>query len=61
MFTREFFHSVLGEGVFELGRALQEARESCLWRLGSISWFRYQYYELTLFGDPELRLRVTDP
>jgi len=23
MFTREFFHSVLGEGIFELGRALQ--------------------------------------
>ena len=60
MFTREFFHSVLGEGIFEMGSALQEARESCLWRLGSISWFRYQYYELTLFGDPELRLRVAD-
>ncbi len=60
MFTREFFHSVLGEGIFELGLALQEARESCLWRLDSISWFRYQYYELTLFGDPELRLRVAD-
>lgn len=60
MFTREFFHSVLGEGTFELGRALQEARENCLWRLGSISWFRYQYYELTLFGDPELQLRVTE-
>jgi len=58
MFTREFFHSVLGEGIFELGRALQEARESCLWRLNSISWFRYQYYELTLFGDPELQLRA---
>jgi hypothetical protein len=27
--------------------------------LGDISWFRYQYYELILFGDPELRLRVT--
>lgn len=60
MFTREFFHSVLGTGIFELGRALQDARDSCLWRLGSISWFRYQYYELTLFGDPELRLRVTN-
>jgi len=60
MFTREFFHSVLGDGIFELGPALQEARESCLWRLGSISWFRYQYYELTLFGDPELQLRVTN-
>ena len=61
MFTREFFHSVLGDGVFEMGRALQEARESCLWRLGGIAWFRYQYYELTLFGDPELRLRVDVP
>ncbi len=60
MFIREFFHSPLGEGTFELGRALQEARERCLWRLDSIGWFRYQYYELTLFGDPELRLRVAD-
>ena len=57
--TREFFHSVLGEGVFELGRAHQEAKESCIWRLGSVAWLRYVYYELTLFGDPELRLRVT--
>lgn len=61
MFTREFFHSVLGEGVFELGRALADARESSLWRMGSVAWFRYQYYEWTLFGDPEVGLRVTAP
>ena len=58
--TREFFHSVLGKGIFELGRAHQEAKESCIWRLGSIAWLRYVYYELNLFGDPELRLRVTN-
>jgi chitodextrinase len=58
MFTREFFHSVLGEGIFELGAALQEARDSCLWRSG-MGGFRYAYFEENLFGDPELRLRVT--
>jgi hypothetical protein len=58
--TREFFHSVLGKGIFELGRAHQEAKESCIWRLGSIAWLRYVYFEVNLFGDPELRLRVTD-
>ena len=58
--TREFFHSVLGEGIYELGRAHQDAKESCIWRLGSIAWLRYVYYEVNLFGDPELRLRVTN-
>ena len=57
--TREFFESVLGEGIYELGRAHQDAKESCIWRLGSIAWLRYAYYEVNLFGDPELRLRVT--
>ena len=57
--TREFFESVLGKGIFELGRAHQDAKESCIWRLGSIAWLRYAYYEVNLFGDPELRLRVT--
>jgi len=60
MFTREFFHSVLGEGIFELGAALQEARDSLLWRSG-MGGFRYAYFEETLFGDPELQLRVTKP
>ncbi|MGA1871375.1 MAG: C25 family cysteine peptidase, partial [bacterium] len=60
-FTREFFQSVLGEGILELGRAHQEAKESNLWRLYTNFWgIRYIYYELNLFGDPELRLRVTE-
>ena len=60
-FTREFFQSVLGEGILELGRAHQEAKESNLWRLYTSFWgVRYIYYELNLFGDPELRLRVTE-
>ncbi|MGA1823770.1 MAG: C25 family cysteine peptidase [bacterium] len=59
-FTREFFESVFGEGIFELGRAHQEAKESNLWRLYTSFWgIRYIYYELNLFGDPELQLRIT--
>ena len=58
--TREFFHSVLGKGIFELGRAHQDAKESSLWRLYSLGKIRYVYYDLALFGDPELRLRVTN-
>ena len=58
--TREFFHSVLGEGNFELGIAHQEAKESSIWRFGSVTWLRYVMLEVTLFGDPELRLRVTN-
>ena len=56
--TREFFHSVFGEGTFELGRAHADARERCLPRL----WYtRYDIYQAILFGDPELQLRVTKP
>jgi hypothetical protein len=55
--TREFFHSVFGKGIFELGCAHLEAKESCIWRL----WYtRWDIYQSTLFGDPELQLRVTD-
>jgi hypothetical protein len=56
--TREFFHSVFGEGTFDLGRAHLDGKERCIWRL----WYtRYDIYQSTLFGDPELRLRVTNP
>ncbi len=55
--TREFYHSFLGEGTFELGRAHLEAKERCIWRLWNT---RYDIYQSTLFGDPELQLRVTN-
>jgi hypothetical protein len=57
LLTREFYHSFLGEGVFELGRAHAEAKERCIW---TISTTRYDIYQSTLFGDPELKLRVTN-
>jgi hypothetical protein len=56
--TREFYHSFLGEGTFELGRAHLEAKVRCIWR---ISYTRYDIYQSTLFGDPELQLRITNP
>jgi hypothetical protein len=53
--TREFFHSVLGEGILEMGRAHAEAKASSLWR-----GCYYDAYQSTLFGDPELKFRVTN-
>jgi hypothetical protein len=55
-FNRQFWDAVLGEGIFEIGRANQDSKED---NLGDINgdYIRYCYYELNLFGDPEQQFR----
>jgi hypothetical protein len=55
-YNRQFWDAVFGEGIENIGRALQDAKED---NLGSIDGtsdgnvMRFCYYEINLLGDPE--------
>jgi len=56
-YDREFWDAVLGEDIFNIGIANQDSKED---NAGWISsWvMRYCYYEINLFGDPELGIKI---
>ncbi|KUK44671.1 MAG: Uncharacterized protein XD72_0974 [Methanothrix harundinacea] len=60
-YHRQFWDAVFGEGIKEIGRALQDAKED---NLGSIDGtsdgnvMRFCYYEINLFGDPEISFHL---
>jgi hypothetical protein len=60
-FNRSFWHAVLGEGITELGRANAFSKEINAALVSIPYLWRYVYYEINLFGDPQLRLKVKDP
>lgn len=60
-FAREFFDSIFNEGVRDpiktrLGVANQDSKEDNLWRINE-PCMRWCYYELNLFGDPQVSLK----
>jgi len=60
-FDREFFDAIFNEGVrypkkTSLGAANQDSKEDNLWRINQ-SCMRWCYYELNLFGDPQISLK----
>jgi len=61
-FHREFWDAVFGENILELGRANQDSKEDNLYLLinDDTNLIRYCYYELNLFGDPAVKLKVPD-
>jgi fibronectin type 3 domain-containing protein len=54
-FDREFWDAVLGEDIFNIGIANQDSKEDSAGRVSS-QGDRFCYYEINLFGDPELRI-----
>jgi hypothetical protein len=64
-FHREFWDAVFGEDIHELGRANQDSKEDNIYLIkdSTQSWeppeqIRVSYYELNLFGDPAVKLKV---
>jgi hypothetical protein len=55
-FDREFFDALFGENNRSLGKANQDSKQD---NIGKIKEFamRFCYYEITLFGDPELSIK----
>lgn len=52
VFDMEFFRSLYQKGIVNLGRALQDAKESALGQVGAVGPERWVYLELILLGDP---------
>ena len=60
-YDREFWEAVLGEGIFQLGRANQDSKEDNYAALGpgGFTWDkRWCYYGLNVLGDPALVIRM---
>ena len=56
-FAREFWDAVLGEEKLNIGVANQDSKEDNAGRI-SVPEDRWCYYEINLFGDPELRIKL---
>ena len=55
-YNRQFWDAVFGEGIRNIGRALQDAKEDNIGSVDSSSdgnVMRFCYYEINLLGDPE--------
>lgn len=59
LFQRWFWHAYFGKGITQLGPMLADMRYERRWNLRDSN--RLVYFEITLFGDPELKLRYTEP
>ena len=56
-FDRQFWDAVLGEDKLNIGVANQDSKEDNAGRIG-VQEDRWCYYEINLFGDPELRVKI---
>lgn len=55
-FDREFFDALFGEDIRNLGKANEDSRMDNFPRIGD--WgMRFNYLEVTLFGDPEIAIK----
>jgi len=60
-YDRQFWDAILGENIFNVGRANQDSKEDTYGVVGpgGFSWvMRWVYYELNVFGDPELVIKT---
>ena len=56
-YDREFWDAVLGEDIFNIGIANQDSKEDTAgWISDGV--MRWCYYEINLFGDPELSMKL---
>ena len=56
-YDREFWDAVLGENILNIGMANQDSKEENAGRIGD-EIERWCIYELNLFGDPELTIKL---
>ncbi|GBF32025.1 hypothetical protein DCCM_0216 [Desulfocucumis palustris] len=62
-FDRQFWNSIFGEKIYNLGAALNYSKETNLTYLensDSSNYIRYCYYEINLLGDPETKLTIKE-
>jgi len=59
-FDIEFFKVIFNQGITQLGKVNQKAKENLYPLISGDIFLRYCYYELTLLGDPEVQLKIPD-
>ena len=59
-YMREFWDAVFSEDIPIIGKANQDSKEDNLYLIDG-SMMRWCYYQLNLFGDPVVALRVSNP
>lgn len=57
-FDREFWDALFGENIFELGKMNSDSKEDNIGLITSDPYARYCVYEINLFGDPQLSVRL---
>lgn len=55
-FDREFFDALFNENIRHIGTANQDSKEDNIGKVRSL-YIRFCYYEITLFGDPEVMIK----
>ena len=58
-YNRHFWDAFLGEGITNLGRMNQDSKEDNINKIND-QYMRWCYYELNLFGDPEITINITN-
>jgi len=56
---REFWNAIFRDNLFEIGRAHQKSIQKNIYLKDHLE-NRYCIYEITLFGDPQIRIKVPD-
>ena len=55
-YDREFWDAIFGEDIPNIGKANQDSKEDSIGKIHGLA-MRYCYFEITLFGDPELSIK----
>ena len=59
--AKNFFNAICGEGIREIGRALNYAKTKCMPKVNDNELFyRAGMFEVTLFGDPAVQIKKLD-
>lgn len=60
IFNREFWDAIFKENIRDIGKALQDSKKDTLQVYPLDPEVKYCYWEITLFGDPAVELKIAD-
>jgi len=58
---RQFFHAIFGNGITNISDANNYSKIQGIPQCSDDPWFRWSFYEVTLFGDPTLDIWTGEP
>ncbi|MFH1899037.1 MAG: C25 family cysteine peptidase [Patescibacteria group bacterium] len=60
-YHREFIDALYNERLLNIGKAQQDSKEDNVHIVAEHPVYRFVYYESTLFGDPEVKIKIPEP